>query len=184
MFLFLTSDKKNNSSEQELNDICEKYYLDIYKYCAARLDISYISYADDITNEVFKLFCEKWQILENKNYRSWLYETANNFLKNFYKKHKRKNEKETYIDDSIIEILSYEQNFENVSEEEIEKYKDEILDILSEQEMQLFNMKYIEKLSIAQISIILSISENNVKQRLYRIREKIKTEASDKIGKF
>lgn len=96
MFLFLINDRKNVFSERELNDICEKYYLDIYKYCAARLDISY---SDDIINEVFTLFCQRWQKLENKNYKSWLYETANNLIKNFYKKHKRKIIKETYIDE-------------------------------------------------------------------------------------
>ena len=178
MFLFSINGKKNNSSGQELNDICEKYYIDIYKYCAARLDISY---AEDITNEVFELLCQKWQNLENKNYKSWLYKTADNFIKNFHKKHKRRIEKEMYIDDSITDIFSYEQNFEIISDEEIEKYKDEILKILTERERQLFDMKYIEKLSIAQIGEILHISKNNVKQRLYRLREKIKIEITQKL---
>jgi len=54
MFLFLNNDKNKNFLKQELNNICEKYYEDIHKYCEARLDKSY---ADDITNEVFELFC-------------------------------------------------------------------------------------------------------------------------------
>lgn len=182
MFLFSVNDRKNIFSEQELNNTCEKYYLDIYKYCAARLDISY---AGDITNDVFKLFCQKWHTLENKNYKSWLYETANNLIKNFYKKHKRKIIKETYIEESINETLSYEQNFEmlfeNISEDKIEIYKNEILKVLSEEERQLFNMKYIEKSSIMEISIKLAISENNVKQRLFRLRTKIKNEVTNKL---
>jgi len=178
MFLFSINDKKNNSSGQELNDICEKYYLDIYKYCVARLDISY---AGDITNEVFELLCRKWQNLENKNYKSWLYKTANNLIKNFYKKQKRKTEKETYIDNSIIDTFSYEQNFENISDEEIEKYKDEILEILTEHERRLFTMQYVEKLSHTQISEKLFIPENTVKQRLYRLKKKIKIEVANKL---
>jgi RNA polymerase sigma-70 factor (ECF subfamily) len=140
-----------------------------------------ISYAEDIVNNVFELFCKKWNSLENKNYKSWLYETANNLLKNFYKKQKRKKEKETYIDESIIETLSYEQNFENINDDEIEKYKIEILEILTEKERQLFDMKYVKKLSRAQISEKLHIPENTVKQRLYRLREKIKNEAENKL---
>jgi len=175
MFLFSIHNGKNNSSNQELNDICEKYYSDIHHYCTTRLDISY---AENITNEVFLIFCKKWHTLENKNYNVWLYKTANNLLKNYYKKQKQKIEKEIYIDDSVVEILSYEQDFDNISEYEIEEYKNKILGNLLENDWQLFIMKYIDKLSSVEISEKLSISENAVNQRVFRIREKIKSEAS------
>jgi len=185
MFLFLINDRKNNLPNKELSDICEKYYLDIYKYCASRLNISY---AGDITNDVFELLCQKWQTLENKNYKSWLYETAENLIKNHYKKHKRMAKKETSIDESIAETATYEENFdaifENIDDIVIEKYKEEIIKSLSEQERELFDMKYIEKLSIVQISIILNISENNVKQRLFRVREKIKADVINSLGQI
>jgi len=178
MFLFSIGDKKNNILERELNDICERYYLDIYKYCAARLDISY---SEDITNEVFELFCRKRQTLENKNYKSWLYETADNFLKNFYKKQKRKTEKEIYINESIAQTLSYEQNFEIISCDDIERYKDEILEILTAQELQLFDMNYIQKLPHTQICEELAISDATLNKRLYRLKQKIRSQISEKI---
>lgn len=182
MFLFSISNNKNSILKQKLDEISEKYYIDIYRYCSSRLKVD-ISYAYDITNEVFELLYKKCNTLQDKNYKSWLYETADNLLKNFYKKYKRKVEKETYIGD-MAETLSYEQNFENISEYEIEQYKDEILESLTEQERELFNMNNIEKLSRTQISERLFIPENTVKQRLYRLNQKIKDEVSKKLERI
>jgi RNA polymerase sigma factor (sigma-70 family) len=178
MLLFFIIDGENDSPEQKLNNICEKYYLDIHRYCASRAGILY---ADDITGEVFELFCKKYRAIKHENYLAWLYKTADNLVKNFHKKQKRKMQKEKYIDESLSELLSYNQNFETAGDHEIEKYKNEIIETLSDQDWLLFDMKYIEKLSISQISAKLSISGNNVKQRLFRLREKIKAEAAKKF---
>jgi len=185
MFLFLINDRKNNLPNKELSDICEKYYLDIYKYCASRLNISY---AGDITNDVFELLCQKWQTLENKNYKSWLYETAENLIKNHYKKHKRMAKKETSIDESIAETATYEENFdaifENIDDIVIEKYKEEIIKSLSEQERELFDMNYIKKLSHTQIREKLSINEKALEKRLYRLKQKIIIQIKEKLSKL
>jgi RNA polymerase sigma-70 factor (ECF subfamily) len=164
---------------QEVNDLCEKYYLDIYKYCAARVDISC---AEDMTNDVFALFCKKWQSLENGNYKSWLYETAQNLIKNHYKKQRRRAEKEIYIDEAMAEELSYEENFENIGEDEIEKYSDEIINSLPERERQLYDLKYVEKLSISQMSEKLSVSEGALEKRLYRLKQKIAGKIDKKLN--
>jgi len=179
MFLFLTIGGRNDFSTEEFNNICEKYYFDIYKYCAARLDKSN---AEDITHDVFFLFYKKRKIIENKNYKSWLYETANNLIKDFYKKQKRKIENEMYINESITEILSYEQNFELINDYEIEQYKNEILATLSDQERHLYNMNYIEKLSHYQIREKLSINEKTLEKRLYRLKQKIIIGINNKLN--
>ena len=176
--MFLKKSEKDNISNQELNDTCEKYYLDIYKYCLSRTNISH---AEDITNDVFELFCKKWQSLENKNYRSWLYETASNLINNHYKKQKRKKEKETQID-ALAETLSYEQNFENIGEDEIEKCKAEIISSLTEQEQQLYDMKFTKKMTNAQIGAKLAISEKALEKRLYRLKQKITVNITKKFN--
>ena len=185
MSLLSTASGKNDSAELNLNDVCDKYYPDIRYYCASHIKASYVSYVDDITNDVFALLCEKWQKLENLNYRSWLYETTDNLLKNFRKKQICKAAKEMYIDELLDDTLTYEQNFEtmfeDISTEEIEKCKNEIIENLSEKDRQLFDMKYTQKLPIAKIGTLLSISENNVKQKLFRLREKIKDMVSKKL---
>ena len=178
---FSIDGRKNKTVGPNLSDICEAYYLGMRKYCASRVKSAY---AEVIVNDVFVLFCEKWEYLEDTNYKSYLYETADRLLKNFGKKQMRQIEKETHMDEQLSETLSYEQNFDNISDigdEEIERCKNEIIELLSEQDSQLYEMKYIQKLTIAKISMALSISETNVKQRLFRLREKIKEEASKKL---
>ena len=185
MFLFLTNGEKNNLTNKELKDICDKHYSDIYNFYVGRVDISYVG---DMTNDVFELFCKKWKELTNENYKSWLYTTANNLLKNFYKTHKRKIQKETYIDEPMAETLSYEENFEiifeNVSDEKIEEYKNEILEILSEKERQLFDMNYVEKLPHNQICEKLLLSEEALNKRLYRLKQKIIAKIKEKSNQL
>jgi len=164
-------------SKQELEVLCEKYYLDIYKYCAARVDMLY---AEDIANDVFLLFCQKWQKLEDINYKSWLYETAQNLIKNHYKMLKRKTKNETHIDDSVAENLSYEENFENIGEDKTEERKNEIINSLTERDRQLYEMKYVEKMPNNQIRETLSLSEDALEKRLYRLKQKIAVKISEK----
>jgi len=185
MFLFSIDGGENNkSSWQKRDEICDKYYSDIYKYCIVHADISC---AADITNDVFELFFKKWEKLKNVNYKSWLYETASNLIKNHNKKHGHKIKKETYIDDIKAEAFSYDQNFEaifdDISDAEIEAFKEKIFENLSERNRWLYKVKYIEKLSSAEISEILSISENAVNQKIFRLREKIKAQISNIIQK-
>jgi len=185
MFLFLFSsinDDNHNLSKHKLDDIAKIYYMDIYLHCVKRLHFDK-SYADDITQEVFALLYEKSKMIEITDYRAWLYKTANNLIKDFYQKQKRKKGKETQIDENTIESLTYEQNFENINEYMIEQYKDEIFAELTEQERELFNMNHIDKLSRTQISAALSISEETVKKRLYRLHQKIKEKAKQKTEK-
>ena len=183
MFLFSINDKNDDFSQRELSDICEGYYSDIYNYCVSRLDASC---AGDITDDVFELFCKKWQKLENINYKAWLYEAARILIKNHYKKQKRQKKNETYIDDLADEKLVYEENFEiiheNISEGEIEAHKGEVIKSLSEQDQKLFDMKYTEKLSNALISEKLSINEKALEKRLYRLKQKIIIAVSDKLN--
>lgn len=184
MFLFLNiNNDSNNFSKQKLDDIAEKYYVVIRLHCLRRLHYDK-SYADDITQEVFELLYKKSKTIEIKNYRAWLYRTANNLLKDFYKKQKRKKDKETQMDEIIMESLAYEQNFEIIDEYTIERYKDEILAELTESERELFKMNNIEKLSRTQISEKLSISEENTKKRLYRLNQKIKDKVNQKLEKI
>lgn len=183
MFLFSIGIKNDDHSWEKRDDISKKYYPDIYNYCKARASVSC---ADDITSDVFELFFEKWEKLGDINYRTWLYKTADNLIKNHYKKHSRKIKKEIYIDDLQTDVLSYDQNFEmifeNIGEDEIEEYAKELLKNLSEQDKILYDMKYVKKLSSAKIGENLFISENAVNQKLFRLREKIKMEISKILG--
>ena len=172
--LITNENQKKKSSKEELEKAAEQYYLLIYKYCHLKLQ-SNESDTYDITNEVFVVLCEKWDNLKKENIKAWLYRTADNLLKEFFRKHKKITNELKYIedlDDYTANSLIYEQSFENISEYDIETYKDEVLDELSDKEKELFDMFFSEKLSYRDICERLYISKENLKKRLYRLRQK------------
>ena len=176
--------QKKNNPRAELENVTEQYYMPIYKYCYKRLYYNE-SYAYDITNEVFILLCEKWDSLQKENIKAWLYRTAENLLKQFFRKNNKLHEEVIYIDDlddSTKNNLTYEQDFENINNDDIEIYKNEILNKLSESEKELFNLVFTERLPYIEICEQYSISRENLKKRLYRLRQKITERGYVKIN--
>jgi RNA polymerase sigma-70 factor (ECF subfamily) len=160
---------------KEIEKYFLEYYADLCKYCTVRMP-NYRPYAEDIANEAFTLLCEKWHDLEKNNIRAWLYRVADNLLKEFVRKRAKEAKEIDYIetmDDIADSNLIYEQNFENTSDNEVEIYKDEILNGLSDKDRQLYDMSYVEKLPHQEIRKELSISEETLKKRIYRLKQKI-----------
>lgn len=61
-----------------------------------------------------------------------------------------------------------------IEQQEKNKIIKSALDTMKEQDKEIFILFYYNSLSIKEISIKLSITENNVKTKLHRIRKKIK----------
>ena len=172
----INSDEQNSGkSKAELERVSEESYMQIYRYCYKSLE-SKEEYAYDITNEVFVLLCEKWDSLEKERIKAWLYRAADNLLKEFFRKHRKRLKELTSIEETGEyggHHLSYEQNFDNISDDDIERYRDEILDALSDDEKDLFDMVFTEKMPYDEICGELFISKGTFKKRLYRLRQKI-----------
>jgi len=184
-WIITTPEIQKKNSRTELENVSEQYYMLIYKYCYKKLD-SNESYSSDVTNDVFVLLCEKWDNLHKDNVKAWLYRTADNMLNDFFRKNKKRRKELTYIDDLddfTVNNLTYEQDFDNVSDDDIEIYKDEILNGLSEGEKELFNLVFTERIPYNEIYEQLYISRENLKKRLYRLRQKITEAAYEKINR-
>lgn len=176
--------QKKYEPKSDLEKVTEEYYSHILHYCYGKMQTK-SEYASDITHEVFAILCEKWQHLHKEDIKAWLFRTADIKINEFFRKHKKTRNELTYIedlDDFEHNRLSYHQDFENISDEEIEKHRDEILAELSDKERYLFDLFYIEKLSYKEICHELFISEHNLTKRLYRLRQKINEAVSLKIN--
>ena len=186
IFWILTTNEKQKkkNSKEELENVSEQYYMLIYKYCYKKLN-SNESYSSDVTNEVFVLLCEKWDKLQKEHIKAWLYRTADNLFNEFFRKNKKRLKELIYIDDLddlTINNLIYEQNFENISDDDIDIYRDEIMHGLSESEKELFNMVFTEKIQYNEICGQLDISRESLKKRLYRLKQKITERVYVKIN--
>jgi RNA polymerase sigma factor (sigma-70 family) len=130
------------------------------------------------------VLCEKWDNLSKDNIQAWLYRTADNKLQEHFRHHRKKSKEIAYIedlDDFRKNSLTYEQEFEAVSDDDIEIYREEILRELSEKERELFDLVYIDKKPYKKIIEELSITQETFNKRLYRLRKKIKTAVTMKI---
>lgn len=142
--------------ENIFNEIAERYYNDIYKYCCVRLDNEHA--AKDCTQEVFLILYRKMDKLKlSENVRAWLYRTADNVMKNY----RRKNKTTVSLDDlneTTEDNYSVETPFE---------------DIISKNEYELLDSYYIKDEDIEHISKRLGISKAAAFQRIHRIKSKI-----------
>lgn len=139
------------------DDIVEKYYNSILRYCQVRLGNQTDAY--DCTQEVFVILLQKSDKLTiSENIRAWLYRTADNVINNF----KRKNSK--YI--SLEDIPEIQQNTDFSCETPMS-------DVISEEEYQLIKAHYIDKEGIDHIAGRLGISSAAAAKRIYRIKARI-----------
>lgn len=161
-------------SKAEIEEITNCNYDDMYKFCVSKTKD--IEIASEITQETFLTFFKKADKLENINIRGWLYKTAGNQTKSYFKKHNLENENIPFDDCENIETTeSFE---ENISEEEFEalltKAQRKILSVLTEDEKKVFIKLYIEKKAVRVVSEELGITENNVYVKSHRIKKKSK----------
>ena len=124
------------------DQIVEKYYPDIYKFCCARCRNADV--AQDITQETFMLFVKKFDELADINIRSWLLCVANNKLYEYFKKNKIDNNCISIDDVEIPVFDSYEHDEIDIDEifDDVQK---KILNMLNDKEKELFVKLYIEK---------------------------------------
>ncbi len=144
------------------NDIVQKYYNDILRYCNSRLDNNNNA-AQDCTQEVFLVLAKKIKKLDlSLNIKKWLYSTADNEIRSYIRKHPP-----TVDIEDIPELPDYTSDLGGES----------ILDELTEDERKLVRMYYggENKIKIARdygISIsALHSRVRNIKKKLKKIRE-------------
>lgn len=127
--------------------------------------------AEDITQEVFiKVFQSLDKFREESEFGTWLYRIAYNTTISELRKRK-------------LEIIAFDNNFDNVPDEEISdsiddtskeerlQYLDIVLQKLAPDDAMLITMFYLNNQSIQHISQITGHSIANVKVKLHRIRK-------------
>lgn len=130
---------------------------------------------EDVVAEVAAVLCALYDSGETLEHpTAWLMRTTSNLI----------NKKFTEIQraDRIVEKLSstaqlfYEVNFDDViiTEAAIEDAKRKILDQLDPKEMKLYTYVYIEDKSYREIADLTGTTVNAVKQRAYRLNDKIR----------
>ena len=170
------SEKKR--ADALLQECYELYRIKLFNYCLSRLDGSREA-ADDCVQEVFIVFYNK--LLEGEQFenpRAFLYRTADNFVKRQKQKDAAELKRSIPLDDAADVGVTdeYLSRLDLIDYEECAKI---LLTLLTDEEKQIYDLRYIQKIGVEEIAERLGISRPAASMRLMRLRNRIKTMVYD-----
>jgi len=124
--------------------------------------------AEDFVQEVFyRVFLYLKRYDEKRKFFSWLYAIERNVLMTFFKKKKKK---QLEVEEVFVENIVFYDEKLNI-EDRVALFK--AIENLNEMEKDLIFLKYNEDLSIKDIAEAFHLSEENVKVKLFRAKERL-----------
>lgn len=166
-------------------EICEKYYKDVYKYIYFSLPDK--QSAEDIVQEVFIIVYKNIDSLaKHRNIGGYIFKTANNLVKNHKKQLYKKLTRELSAENELIYLTDPTSDPETVLDRRINEYEliPKILSRLSAEKQNLYSLFYKQKKPMHQISQELGISYAAARMKYVRLRRELKEiikEFSDEI---
>lgn len=162
-----------------LQECYNEYRIRLFNYCLSRLDGSREA-ADDCVQETFIVFYNKLLNGEEfENPRAFLYRTADNFVKRQRQKDAMELRHNVPLDEAEqigVSDPEYTERLEMIDYEECAKI---LLNLLTDEEKQIYDLRYIQKIGVEEIAERLGISRPAASMRLMRLRSKIKTMVYD-----
>lgn len=152
------------------------YYTAVLKYIRVRL-YHRDRQAEECAQEVFLLLYQSLPTMQDEEHiRAWLYRTADNIRRRYCRRQQVEDKHiasyEDYAKKEEDERLAYCPDLDLLLDDEVqvEEYKEQILEQLSDTERQLYTLYYDEKISGRETAEQLGLSENAVWVRLNRLR--------------
>lgn len=158
----------------QLQECYDKYRLKLFNYCLSRLKGSHEA-ADDCVQETFIVYYNK--LLEGNRFDdpgTFLYRTANNFVNRQKQKDARQMRRQVSLESIENICISDEEYNERLDLIDYNMFAKMLIDVLSAEEKEIYNLRYIQKISVEEISEMLGISRPAASMRLMRLRNKIK----------
>ena len=165
----MSEKKRANALLQECYD---QYRIKLFNYCLSRLDGSREA-ADDCAQETFIVIYNKLLDGEEfENPRAFLYRTADNFVKRQNQKDAVELKRSVPLDDAA-DIGVNDEYLSHLDQIDYEKCAEILLNLLTDGEKQMYDLRYIQKNGVEEIADKLGISRPAASMRLMRLRNKI-----------
>ena len=154
----------------------------IYYRTRSRMD------AEDLTQDVFLRAYKHIGRLEAPGlFRSWLYRIAVNRVRDHYRRQKIKSlvgwvsvDEETFQESEEMAVAP--EATERLDRKDFWMRVEKMMDCLSVKEREAFMLRFLDQLSIKEMTTAMKKSESTVKTHLYRALNKIKAAVSDMDG--
>lgn len=170
-----------NSIQREIcENLWNEYEPQLRKICRVKLR-SCPDEVDDVMSEVSLALCKQIETFgKPEKPKQWLYATFNNIINLKYREIYKQKEKQENIENKDFE-LPFEQN--GIEEKIEEIYNNEIRDklstFLSNDECIIIKYIYFDRLKMKEIADIIGSTESAVKQKHYRICNKLRKSAKE-----
>jgi RNA polymerase sigma-70 factor (ECF subfamily) len=165
-------------TQNTLKDLYDDHVDELYRFAFFKMQ-SHDDEATDIVQQAFyKLWIELswWKDIENK--KAYLYRIVGNKIIDFYRKNKPISLDEQI--ESLGDILEGSSDIENETHTKLEVEKIyRILAWLSDNDRDIFILRYVEELSPKQIAERYDLDINTLTVKLHRLKEKIKASFPD-----
>lgn len=158
-----------------VNALWQEYEPYIRKLCAYKLK-SMPDYIDDCVQDIFLDLSDALSKGKTIEYpKAWLTKVANNKIKDIYAQAKKDSEKTFSLDspnfDNTYLGVVYDEPFA-IDDNQILILKDKVINMLDKNEQQLLYDRYSLKKSISQIAEEHNTTENNIYQKIFRLKAK------------
>lgn len=162
--------------EQLVGIFQEDIFRMVYYRTRSRMD------AEDLTQEIFMQALKNLSKLKrNEVFRPWLFSIALNRVRDFHRKKRvisffRASAQEEEFDQSDTGTHGRPGALDHLMRQEFWKQVGLFLDRLSRLEREVFQLRFMDYLSIREISQVLNRNESTVKTHLYRAIQKFRKE--------
>lgn len=139
--------------------------------------------SEDIMQSVFMKFYENMNSIINKaSYKYWLFTTCRNEVYNFYRKKSNRTEDSYEMDGESIDFESGHDLATEIEMKEIKSILISEVENLPLEQKEVYLLKEYGGMSYKEIAKISEISEDLVKSRLFKTRQKLIKRISKIIG--
>ena len=160
-----------------VNELWQEHEPYIRKLCTYKLK-SLPDYVDDCVQDVFLDLSDALDKGKTIEYpKAWLTKVANNKIKDIYTQAQKDAERLIPLDsqnlDSTYSGVFHDEYF-SIEDEQIPILKEKVINMLDDKEQQLLYDRYTLNKSISVIAKEHNTTENNIYQKLFRLKQKIK----------
>lgn len=160
-------------ADKILHDCYNEYRIKLFNYCLARLGAR--EAADDCVQEAFIVFYNRLLGGEKfENPRAFLYRTADNFVKRQKRESASELRHRALLEEAENIGVTDDEYFSRIELIDYEECAKSLIELLSDEEKQLYELRYIRKTGVEEIAETLGISRPAASMRLMRLRNKVK----------
>ena len=155
------------------------FLVERYQNMVFNLSLKMLKHREEAEEVAQDTFIKAYKSLKSFNgdskFSTWIYRIAYNTSLDRIKKNVKFNNSVEIDKISSKEISSVEHIFEGIERQERNEIVQDCLHQLPEDERMILHLFYFEEQSLKEITEVLSISESNVKVKLFRARKKLFT---------